>query len=106
MDKDILIVQFEGYNKKQECFAYCLILIKEELFSISNIYNISFSNDYFMCSEIKINYFNKSKINEVESEYQKAYFEIIEKGHAFLCSIDNSNQKMNIYRVPRFSESD
>jgi hypothetical protein len=106
LGNDILIVQFEGYNKKQGCFAYCNILIKQKLFSVSNVYNISLSNNYLMCSEIKVNYFNKSKINELESEYQKSYFDAADKGHAFLCSIDNSNQNLNFYKVPRFSETD
>lgn len=106
MNKDILIVQFEGYNKKQECFAYCIIFIKEELFSISNVYNISLSNDYFMCSEIKVNYFNKSKFDGIRSEYKKLYFTAKDKGYAFLCFIDYSNQNMNFYKVPRFCEND
>lgn len=104
--EDILIAQFEGYNKEQRCFAQCIILIKKSLFSISKIYNISLINNYFACSDIQVNYLNASKLHDADSEYQKSYFNALEKGYTFLFFIDSSNRSMEFYRVPRFSETD
>lgn len=104
--EDILVVQFEGYNKVQRCFAKCIILIKKSLFSISQIYNISLLNNYFACSDIQINYLNVSKLHGADSEYQKPYFNALEKGYTSLFFKDSSNRNMDFYRIPRFSETD
>ncbi|PXX30626.1 hypothetical protein [Arenibacter sp. ARW7G5Y1] len=103
---EILRVKFSAYNRKKNQFAQCFLLIQKMNFSISNVFNISKSKDYYICSEIKIDRLIKHKCEEQGGEFWEAYCESEEKGFSFTDFPDHGNLNMNFYRFPRIGEKD
>ena len=103
---DILRVQFSAYNRKKNQFAQCFVLIQEMEFSISDVYKICVSRDYFICSEIKIDLLIRDKCEEQGGEFWEAYCGAEQKGFSFTDFSDNGNISMDFYRFPRIGEAD
>lgn len=103
---EILRVQFSAYNRKKNQFAQCFVLIQEMKFSVSDIYGICVSKDYFICSEIKIDLLIRDKCKKQDGEFWEAYRLAENKGFSFTDFSDNGNLNMHFYRFPRIGEND
>ncbi len=103
---EILRVQFSAYNRKKNHFAQCFVLIQEINFSVSDVYKICVSKDYFICSEIKIDLLIRDKCKGQGGEFWDAYCDAENKGFSFTDFSDNGNSNMHFYRFPRISEKD
>jgi len=103
---EILRVQFSAYNRKKNKFAQCFVLLQELKFSISEVYKICVSKNYFICSEIKIDLLIRDKCKEQGGEFWEAYCEAENKGFSFTDFPDSGNLNMHFYRFPRIGEKD
>lgn len=99
----ILAVIFEGYNKFENQFADCVILIKENLFTIKNIYEISEKNKFPICPEIEIKIVAQHHCNDV---FENAYEVALKKDFSFTPLIDSMRSGKIAFKTPRFSELD
>jgi hypothetical protein len=103
---NILRVQFSAYNRKKNHFAQCFVLIKEINFSVSSVYEICVSRNYFICSEIKIDNLIRHKCEEQKGEFWEAYCVAEKNGFSFTDFSDNGNKNMHFYKFPRIGESE
>jgi hypothetical protein len=103
---DILRVRFSAYNRIRNRFAQCFVLIQEFNFCVSNVYKICVSQDYFICSEIKIDSLIKHKCKEQGGEFWEAYCIAENKGFSFTDFSDHGNLNMNFYKFPRIGEQE
>jgi hypothetical protein len=102
----ILQILYEGYNQEEQCFANCVILIKESDFSNTKAYEISRANKFPICSEIQVNQVIEERALDPVNNVADLYMEAKSKDHAFISFRDKSNAGLNGYHVPRFSEKD
>lgn len=103
---DILRACFYAYNRKVNHFAQCVILINKDIFNVSKIYNISVTQDYFICSEIKIDKLIDQLCEKEKGDFLDAYHLAKKQGFSFSAFPDGGNLNMSLVRVPRFGEAD
>lgn len=103
---NILRIQFSSYNREANQFAKCIILIQEQLFNISKVNEISVSEGYHICSEIKIDKLINHLCEQETGDFLIAYKLAIQNGFSFNAFPDSGHLNMNFYRVPRFGEND
>jgi hypothetical protein len=102
----ILRIMYEGFNIHEFCFADCFILMRESDFSIGQVFDISLANKFPVCSELRIDRLIEERCVNAEDGFSDFYFEAKEKGHVFKSFRDRSNNGLDGYFVPRFSEQD
>lgn len=103
---DILRIKFSAYNKIENQFSQCFLLIQRIKFSITNVYEIVVSKNYFICSEIKVDILIKDKCKNQGGEFWEAYSHAENKGYLFIDFPDNGNLNMNSLLFPRIGEKD
>ncbi|WP_269227190.1 hypothetical protein [Flavobacterium eburneipallidum] len=103
---DILRACFYAYNRKVNHFAQCVILINKDVFNVSKIYNISVTQDYFICSEIKIDKLIDKLCEKETGDFLDAYHLAKNQGFSFSAFPDGGNLNMSLIQIPRFGEVD
>ncbi len=103
---NILRISFSAYNRIENHYGYCIIMIQEELFSISKIYKYSVSFGYYICSEIIVDKLIDKLCVKQNEEFLKAYYTAKKDGLSFTVFTDSGNMNMNLFRFPRFGEAD
>jgi len=103
---NILRVSFSAFNRKENHFAQCFVLIQENIFCISLVYRISVAHNYYICSKVKIDKLIEQLCKKEDGEFWEAYLIAKEKGYSLSTFPDNGNNNMKFYRFPRFGEKD
>jgi len=103
---NILRILYEGFNQEEHCFAECVILLTESDFSVSRVYELSCANKFPVCSEIKIDRLLEERCLKAGDGFADFYLEAKKTGYAFKSFKDKSNNGLNYFNVPRFSEKD
>ena len=103
---NILRVSFSAYNREKNHFGKCFIMIQEDMFSISKIYKFSVSKGYYVCSEIIIDKLINQLCEKESGDFLNAYLLAKKEGLSFNVFHDSGNLNMNLYRFPRFGETD
>jgi len=104
--QQILRLLYEGFNRNEGKFAKCLLLIKEQLYSVEYFYQLSEKSGFKVCSQPDIiRVFEESCMNGPEM-IRSAYLHAIENGYYFYHEADSGSIGMNPFKVPRFSEDD
>ena len=81
-------------------------MIQEDMFSISKIYKFSVSKGYYVCSEIIIDKLINQLCEKESGDFLNAYLLAKKEGLSFNVFHDSGNLNMNLYRFPRFGETD
>jgi hypothetical protein len=102
----ILRLIYEGYNKKDNSFADCILLMREQLFTYAFAYEISTKNGYPICSEANIDRLIEDMCEKEGGEFWQAYKHAQENGYFFIKFRDKNASGNNPFKVPRFSEKD
>ena len=102
----ILRLIYDGYNKNDNTFADCILLIQEQLFSYTLAYDISVKKGYPICSEAHIDILIEELCKKEAGDFWDAYKHAEEHGYYFIKFIESNVSGINPFRVPRFSEKD
>lgn len=103
---NILRIIFEGYNSNEGRFADCVLFLRENEFSISNVYAISEKHLYPICSEVTVDKLVEAKCLEGPQEIIEAYNIAKSQGYYFIHFQNVGSVQMNPFTVPRFDEDD
>lgn len=103
---DILRVSFLSFNTDKNHYAKCIILIRENIFNISTIYNFSVSKGYYICSDVSIDKLINQLCEKESGDFLKAFLLAKHEGMSFTVFPDFGNLNMNMCRIPRFTEND
>lgn len=102
----VLRIIFDGFCDSTKNYGRCFLLLREEEYSISRIYNIVRSYKFQICSELKIDVLIHDLCMEEEADFKECYLEALENAHSFTHFAEGSIENIFHFRIPRFSELD
>lgn len=102
----ILIVIYDGYNVEQNRYAKCLLLVREELCTVTYCYDLSVEFEYPICSKLEIEEITEDICAEKSDELLDSFYIARDTGYSFICLVDPLQSNHNFCNSPRFAEVD
>jgi hypothetical protein len=101
---EIVRVIYQGFSVEDQLYANCIMMIRREDFSVTQVYDISVAERYPICSAIHIDMLIESACEREGGDCWAAYREAAQDMYSLTCFKYAGGRRPAM--IPRFSEAD